>query len=167
MAESTKPGSVVTDSPVPTPPPSLGRAGEHHPGRSLLWAPILLLVLAALAAGCALARPIPQVVSSDIREGVSDAGDYIVWVDCVIKNRGPGSGEVRVVVTIRNDRGDRWTKEDAVYLSGRTEELKQREITIAFPEIDSHPAGLSAFQHTCGSEPTGTPFPDVTPTSNP
>ena len=119
-----------------------------------------MLALMALATGCALGRPIPEVVSIEVRDGATGAGDYTVWVDCVVRNRGPGSGEVRIVAVVKSN-GDFLTKEEAVYLSGRTEELKQRDLTFAFPEAEPHPAGLGGFDYSCGSEPTGTPFPDV------
>ena len=98
-------------------------------------------------------------MSTTIREGTTGVDDYTVWVDCVVRNRGPGSGEVKVVVAVRN--GDLWVKEEKVYLSSRNEELKERKLTIAFPEVAPHPLGLGGFEYSCGSEPTGTPLPNV------
>ena len=112
-----------------------------------------------LTSGCAFTRPNPEVVEYSIRGGVVAEKDYTVWVDCMIRNRGSGSGEVRVVAMIKN--GDLLVKESFTYLSGSNDELKERQLTFEFPEMSLHDVDVEDLIYSCGVEPTGTPFPDI------
>ena len=111
------------------------------------------------ASGCAFTRPNPEVIATSIRGGFVEGKDYTVWVDCTVRNRGSGSGGVRVVAMLKN--GELMVKEGSTYLSGNNEELKEQQLTFEFPKMASHSLKLEDLIYSCGAEPTGTPFPDV------
>lgn len=112
------------------------------------------------ASGCAFTRPIPEVTETSIRGGfVEGWGSYTVWIDCTVRNRGSGSGEVRVVAMLKN--GDLRVKEGSTYLSGNNEELKEQQLTFEFLGMGPYSSNLEDLIYSCGAEPTGTPFPDV------
>ena len=136
--------------------------GHHWPLPPL--ACILMVLVMGVVAGCAFTRPIPQIVSAAIREDATRA-DYTVFVDCIVKNRGPGNGNVNVVVALRD--GNLWVKEQTVLLPSNASD-SERKVTFDFPEVDPHPDGLVGFKYSCGAEAVGgSPSRVAAPTSSP
>ena len=108
----------------------------------------LAVLAAALATGCGVVRPTPQIVGAVSRDGISDTQDYTVWVDCTVKNKGAG-GNVLVVAALRSDSF--WSRQESVFMARDTE----RKFTFAFPEAEPLDAGLGGYRYSCGADVGG------------
>ena len=114
-----------------------------------LW---LAAVLAVLLAGLACSSSVgifnkvqPRTIDAVARDSFVD-GDYVVWVDCIIKNEGD-SGEVEVRANLRPISGGNWVKGQRVYMKGGAEET----VSFEFPQAFELESDLSHYFPSCGA----------------
>ena len=117
-------------------------------GGGLWLAAVLAVLLAGL--GCSSSVGIfnkvqPRTIDAVARDGFVD-GNYVVWVDCIIKNEGD-SGEVEVKANLSPISGGNWVKGQRVYMKGGVEETISFEFLQAF---ELHP-DLSHYFPSCGA----------------
>lgn len=94
--------------------------------------------------GCDSSAPntvAPEVVGIISRDGFQNF-DYIVYVDCTVRNNG-ADGNITVVAELSN--GGFWKKRDEVFISANTE----RKVTLAFPEATLLDTGLGGYRYNC------------------
>lgn len=89
--------------------------------------------------------PDPEVVSADVREGLSGNG-YAVWIDCRVRNDGD-TGDIRVEAELTGNGS--WEKDVTVSIGEGAEEL----IEIEFPEAKALEEGISGFEFICRASP--------------
>ena len=99
-----------------------------------------------LLAACASSPPEFEIVGQSASETSELLGDYVVHVECDIRNGG-GSGRVTVVASVDAANGA-WKKRQSSVI----DEGESREFTFVFPEVEYQPLGDNSFEYNCRLE---------------
>ena len=111
----------------------------------VIFALVLLIVGAVACSQTAkvIRRPLPDIVGQAARDGFSGL-DYVVWVDCTVRNNGARGG---IVVKAVLQNGGFWEKRETVQVEADTE----RKVTFSFPEATVLGTGLSGYRFSCSA----------------
>jgi hypothetical protein len=117
------------------------------------WAAaVLLLLLAGLACGSSVGifnKVQPRTLDAVSRDGF-EGDDYIVWVDCIIRNEGD-SGEVEVQANLQPLSGGNWRRTGRVYIkAGEVETVSFRfaQALELRPDLEHYFPSCGAFSPT-------------------
>ena len=115
-------------------------------GLPLLATPAVLLTAVACSSAVGIFnKVVPETIVESARDAVVD-GDYIIWVDCTIKNNGD-SGEVEVQANVNPFSGGNWRSTQRVHIKAGEQEV----VTFEFPQALELRPNLDHYGISCGS----------------